>query len=285
MPLPSNLLITALSTDNYSKEGADFSVTEILKPPQLTYLNQLHDSKAMPIYKGYMSLLGTALHAYLETLAPEEAIIEKRFYHEFIIDGEKYKLGGKPDFIHDNVLNDYKFILTNGRPKENKPKPDHVNQAYVNAWLAIMNGVNVDQAYVEYWFRDWNPSIAETQKSYPQTPNIQLLVNESPFNLEVIERFIIERLTLHVRAKKGINTPCTDEERWKRPDTWALKKPKNKRARKLCKSSEEALREVKQGEEIDFRRGGCIRCESWCEFSHVCPQHNDHAVFINKPNG
>jgi hypothetical protein len=276
---PTNLLITALSTDQYSKEGADFSVTEILKPPQLTYLAQKHESRAMPIYKGYMSLLGTAVHAHLETIAPKDAVVEKRFYHEFIIDGEKYTLGGKPDFIHNGILNDYKLVLVNGRPKDGKPKQDHINQAYINAWLANMNGVNVNSAYVEYWFRDWSPGLAENQSTYPQHPNEQLLVNTSPFNMEVIEAFIVERLQLHVRAKNGINTPCTDEEMWKKPDTWALKKPRNKRARKLCHSSAEALKEQKQGEEIEFRRGGCIRCESWCEYSHVCPQHNNNKIF------
>jgi hypothetical protein len=276
---PTDLLITALSTDQYSKEGADFSVTEILKPPQLTYLSQNHEGKAMPIYKGYMSLLGTSVHMYLETIAPKEAIVEKRFYHDFVIDGKTYTLGGKPDFIHENILNDYKLVLVNGRPKGDKPKQDHVNQAYVNAWLANMNGVKVDQAYVEYWFRDWSPGMAENQKLYPQRPNVQMLVNDKPFNMDLIEKFIIERLTLHVKAKQGINTPCTDEEMWKRPDSWALKKPQNKRARKLCHSSEEALKEKKQGEEIEFRRGGCIRCESWCEYSHVCPQYNNNHVF------
>lgn len=276
MKQPPDLLAWALEHDNYSKDGADFTTTEILKPPQMTYLAQKHDGQSMPRYKAFMSLMGTGVHNALENAAPKDAIVERRFFQEFVIDGETVSLGGKPDLIHQNLLNDYKVILVNGRPTENEPKKEHWLQGQFNSYLAIRNNVPVSTGCVEYIFRDWNYGMAERQSSYPQTPNQAMPFDLLP--LDVIEAMIIERLTLHVRAKKGINTPCTDEERWKRPDSWALKKPASKRARKLCTSAEEALEHKKQGEEIEFRAGGCIRCDSWCEYSHVCPQNNQGRI-------
>ena len=38
---PPDILLWALQKDDYSKEGADFTTTEILKPPQLTYLSTI----------------------------------------------------------------------------------------------------------------------------------------------------------------------------------------------------------------------------------------------------
>lgn len=269
---PPDILLWALQKDDYSKEGADFTTTEILKPPQLTYLSTIGAAVANKGYKGFMSLMGNGMHKALENLAPQTAIVEKRLYWAFNIEGEAVVLGGKPDIIHNGVVNDYKNILSTGRPKNNEAKEEHQKQAYINSWLAHKNGIHVDNACVEYIYRDWSPGIAERQKSYPQRANKQIAFWLPKW--DEIEKFIIERLTLHVKAKKGERIECTDEERWKRPDAWALKKPKNIKARKLCYSSDEALKELKPGEEIEFRKGACVRCESWCEYSTICPQHN-----------
>lgn len=276
MRQPPDLLAWALEQDNYSKDGADYTTTEILRPPQMTYLAQLGVAQTMPRYKAFMSLMGTGVHNALEDAAPKDAVVERRFYHTFDIEGEKVSLGGKPDFIYDQLLNDYKVVLVNGRPNDGKPKPDHYMQGCFNSWLAHKNNVKIDTACVEYIFRDWSPGLAERQSTYPQRPNMP--VSFALPSWDEIEANILKRLILHVRAKKGINTPCTDEERWKRPDAWALKKPSNKRARKLCLTADDALENKKQGEEIEFRSGGCVRCESWCEYSHICPQKNDSHI-------
>ncbi|MGB2185075.1 MAG: hypothetical protein ACPH5P_00200 [Akkermansiaceae bacterium] len=276
MNYPPDLLLWALHEDNYSKDGADYTTTEILRPPQLTYLASKHEAKSLPVYKGFMSLLGTGVHNALENAAPKDAIVERRFFKKFTIEGQEVVLGGKPDFIHNALLNDYKVVMVNGAPKDGKPKPEHYLQGLFNAYLANENGVTVDTACVEYIFRDWNYGMAQRQKNYPQRPNMPV-----PFNLiakDQIESLIIERLTLHVKARNGINTECSDEERWKTPDMWALKKPQAKRARKLCNTADEALTEKKQGETIEFRAGSCVRCDNWCEYAHVCPQYNNNRI-------
>jgi len=272
MRKPPDLLAWALSNDRYSKEGADFSTTEILKPPQITYLAELHEAKDMPLYKSFMSLIGTGVHAALEGAAPEDAIVEQRFYWVFEIEGQQVILGGKPDFVHDGLLNDYKCVLVAGRPKGDMPKEEHYWQGQFNSWLAIKNGFNVDTACTEYVFRDWNYGQAQREEGYPQLPNQPMPVPLLP--LDEIEARIVERLTLHVRARMGHNHPCSDEDRWKTPDQWAVKKPVNKRARRVFSDKAEALVNLKPGEITEFRPGRAIRCAGWCEYSHVCPQFN-----------
>tara|TARA_R110002153_G_scaffold28881_1_gene88853 strand:+ start:1399 stop:2232 length:834 start_codon:yes stop_codon:yes gene_type:complete len=272
MRQPPDLLAWALGNDTYSKDGADFTTTEILQPPQLTFLKQSNEPKKMPVYKSFMSLLGTGVHAALEGSAPDSAIVERRFYKTYNIDGVDYKLGGKPDYIDDKLLDDYKVVMVSGAPKDGLPKHDHYWQGQFNSFLAIHEGVEIDTACVEYIFRDWNYGMSMRQANYPKRPNLPVPFLVLP--LEQIEAKIIERLTLHVRASLGHNVPCTDEERWKKPNLWALQKPAGKRARKLCTSEAEAITNKKPGEEIQFRPGTTIRCNDWCEFSHVCPQHN-----------
>lgn len=267
-----DILKLALAADNYSKEGSDFTTTEILKPPQITMLAAQHEPIARPLYQGFMALLGTGVHAALEqagTANIKDLILEKRFFHTFEIDGEKVKLGGKPDYLWNGIINDFKLVLTTGAPS-GKPKPEHYWQGQFNSYLAAKDGHDMRLASVEYIFRDWTYSRAKYSKSYPQEPRRTFVFDVLP--MDEIEKQIIRRLTEHVRAKRGKSRPCTRDEKWQHDDLWALKKPTAKKARKLCHSAEEAGRLKKTGEIVEFRQGACVRCDGWCEYAHVCPQ-------------
>jgi hypothetical protein len=88
-----------------------------------------------------------------------------------------------------------------------------------------------------------------------------------------VESFITRRIAEFEQAK--IELPfCSEEERWKSADVFALFKGKNKRATKLFKTNEEALSHIEvfalQGHEIRFRPGVNKRCASYCDVSAHC---------------
>jgi hypothetical protein len=70
---------------------------------------------------------------------------------------------------------------------------------------------------------------------------------------------------------------CTDEERWMRPDSWAVMKVGNKRATKVHDSRHEAekhLANLDGNFVIDHRRGEPIRCTGdYCNVSAWCRQY------------
>ena len=60
-------VVKAVTSDGYSKGGADFSVTELISPPQLKKLQKLHSNQlTKDISENIWMLLGTAVHYILE---------------------------------------------------------------------------------------------------------------------------------------------------------------------------------------------------------------------------
>jgi hypothetical protein len=69
---------------------------------------------------------------------------------------------------------------------------------------------------------------------------------------------------------------CTPEERWHKPDTWALKKKGNKRALRVYDSELDAEEHFRNGTmnglklEVEHRLGSDPRCESYCKVKEFC---------------
>jgi len=97
------------------------------------------------------------------------------------------------------------------------------------------------------------------------------------------------RVHRHARAGEGI-IHCSDEERWSKPDKWAVMKEGRKSALRLLDSRLDAQRWCvtndhvhlwEKGKNIPFKKGISIvhrpgedtRCEHYCAVSSVCPQY------------
>ena len=134
-------------------------------------------------------------------------------------------------------------------------------------------------------YRDWSKLEAKRDKNYPQlgaeTHDIPL------WSEDKAKAFIEERVRLHQDAmflgnkyaEAASNLPeCTDEERWAKPDKFALMPTaKSARARKLFNSEVDATawaaaNNMKPGWVIEHRRGVNTRCESYCLVSDYCTQ-------------
>jgi len=91
--------------------------------------------------------------------------------------------------------------------------------------------------------------------------------------------YIKERVDLHKRADGLLNEPervdyCTPDERWARPDTWAVAKKETDRARRVLATEAEALEYIKSNHLDGFmawyRQGADARCESYCSYAQWC---------------
>ena len=116
-------------------------------------------------------------------------------------------------------------------------------------------------------------------KDYPKTPIVSL---EIPLWSEKEQHdFIVDRVRVHEQARKeylitGETPECTDEERWKIPDKWALMTEGKKRALKLYNTESEAYQNIGDNEYVEFREGKANKCESYCPANQFCSQ------FLNK---
>jgi hypothetical protein len=90
--------------------------------------------------------------------------------------------------------------------------------------------------------------------------------------MDYTEVFIQERLKAHF-----VNPPtCTDEDRWKKEDSFAVMKTGRKTAMRVLSTLPEAKQWMTQngGTHVDIRKGEYTRCENYCNVSTFCPLFN-----------
>jgi hypothetical protein len=148
-------------------------------------------------------------------------------------------------------------------------KPDHVKQALMNGYLTSENGHLVEQVAINYFDRGWSYLQSTLNPSYPSTAFTAFVF---PYDREQAEKLFTERIAEHIEAENSNPRPCTPEEQWAKPDSFALMKPGAKRASKVCATMAEAEEEKKPGQFIQARKGERTYCLHFCGFKHICPQ-------------
>src|ERR1700744_974652 len=133
-------LVRAVALDDYSKGDADFSVTELIKPPRIAALEQL--------YKGVLeedasdrlwALMGKAGHEVLRR-SSKDGIVEETVTVEF----QGVKIKGQMDYaVVMKALWDYKFVSLWAIKDGVKPEWDQ--QLNIYKWMAEQYGVEVKE--------------------------------------------------------------------------------------------------------------------------------------------
>jgi hypothetical protein len=244
------------------------SVTGLLKPPWMAALEDEHaDEISEEAMELLWSLMGAAMHAIVERGADEVGLTEERMCMK--IGGEL--ISGGSDLLREvdgrYVVTDFKltsvWTWVYGRRLE-----EWERQINLYAMLFRNAGFDVQEGEVCLLFRDWSKTKARVEADYPPQ-SITHPVEIWPAEQQLA--FAEERVRLH---KLGMEAgPCTAEERWAKPDTFAVMKKGNKKASKVCDSREEAEAYIgakKIDASIDCRPGGSIRCEDYCPVAKWC---------------
>ena len=277
------IVVNALTHDEYSAGGADYSMTTLLKAPQQVILkNENEGALVQDVSDLFFSSMGTWTHEGLEKANRDndDIICEQR--HTITIDG--ITISGATD-VYDRVKHeviDYKttsYYAVKDALAYGKVKPDWEQQTNGYAYMWRMNGFAVRGIKVIAILRDWSRAMSFRNKNYPKTPIVSL---EIPLWSEKEQHdFIVDRVRVHEQARKeylitGETPECTDEERWKIPDKWALMAEGKKRALKLYNTESEAYQNIGDNEYVEFREGKANKCESYCPANQFCSQ------FLNK---
>lgn len=278
LPAP---LVKAVSRPRPQYGPKTVSVTTLIRPPQITGLEQQYDNSISEDAADRLwALMGTLLHDVLEAHAQglENTIAEQRL--DIQIAG--WTITGKYDlseFILDNEdLSDWKFTSIYALKEKEPVKPEWAAQLNCYAELLRQKGRKVSSAQIVAIGRDWSKRRARREADYPQ--KAVLIKPVSLWTSEEVLTYLTERIRLYEAALEGQWPECTPEERWERPSLYAIMKRGNKKATKLCDDEAQANRWIDNNVadshvhhyRIEPRPGESIRCESYCSVSQFCPQ-------------
>ncbi len=282
-------IVSAIVNDQYKKVG-DISITTLIDAPQINYLRKKHNAEIVEdASDNLFRLLGSAVHSILERSDTTNYLSEERLIAKM----EGWTVSGQADLLDAlAILSDYKvtsvfsFLLGD--------KPEWTLQLNCYAWLYRKQGFEVKEAYIMAILRDWMKSKTLSDPKYPKCAfikkKIPLMLNNE------IEAIIYDRVVLHQKAIiHGIVPPCSEEERWHKKDTWAVKKKGNKKATRVfdCdfKAVEFGIKNFKDkgvDYEIEERPGKDTKCEGYCNVAPFCDQYQDtlkNKRRLIKPNG
>lgn len=269
-------IVDAVASDDYDRGEADFTVSELLKPPQIRKLEHMHaadleEDASERIY----SLIGKSVHGILDAAEVDE-LAELRLMKSYtdMRDGH-WEVSGKFDryVLVDGVLQDYKIMsvweVIYGL------KPEKEAQLNIYADLIREHGGEVNTLQIVGILRDW--SKGEVRRRGSDYPNRQVVTIDVPvWSQERIEQFVAHRIELHLTSNH-----CTAEDRWATPTKYALMKKGRQKAIKLFDLRIHAEAHMNENGfytdpayYIEERPGENKRCMDYCPVSAFCPQWN-----------
>lgn len=261
----AGVLERAYLNDSYDRPQGEktISVTTLIGPAQKRVLERRHEADLqMDVLDTIPALLGQGLHHILErgasgalTAVPEERLATNH-------DG--WTISGKSDLYEtkDHILIDYKnssvwtYIFG---------KKEWEQQLNVLAWIRRRNQQPVKGLAIVLFCGDWRRNEAKKNPDYPaRVVNIPIPMWE----MDTVTAYVHQRLELHRAAQEGKDVPCSEEERWQKPTTWAVMKPGAKRAVSVHGEKVEAP----AGHIVVERPGESVRCNGYCQAAPFCSQ-------------
>ena len=278
-------IIRAIENDQYTRGNSDISVTGLLQPPRIRLLERKHHDDIVLDYSDETwKILGQAVHAILERANEnyDDTITEQRLFAEI----EGWTVSGQTDSlaVHDKILKDYKvtsvWTVVNAL-KEGKS--DWEKQLNCYAYLYKHNtGETINQLNIIAIARDWNRR--ELQRRGGDYPKSSIITIDIPLWSEQEQlQFFKDRVSFHRSSEfkhsmDGELPLCSDEDRWKREDTFRVIKKGRKRAIRVLpslKEAEEFLGSNEDGLSIEISKGESIRCGAYCNVAQFCNQYKE----------
>ncbi len=212
----------ALERKEYSREGADISVTELIDSPRVRVLKKRHDGEIEIEAEGLLAaFLGTCFHKGIES-GTKTGTPERRL----AIEVNGWTLSGGMDHYHDGILTDYKTATTwkTMLDCEDGRVIDWEAQLNVYAHILRSNGYPMHKAMLFALFKDWNRGgfsqankknnifVPGERGGYPANAWVYFELPLWPPG--VAEEYVLMRVKRHQDAEKVLPL-CTPKEIWR----------------------------------------------------------------------
>ena len=275
--IPGPIYAALCAPDSYDSGNSWRTVTELIDPPRLVLLKKQHrheiveDASTM----GYR-LYGHIVHALVEKAAKGPAYADWEAERRIFTTIRGCLISGQFDLFHEPTgeLIDLKFS-TVWKGKKGVCPREWEEQLNLLAALLRFEGRAVNKVGVSMCARDWSKLEAARDVDYPQGDMINLT---SPlWDPEDAARFLDERVRLHILSETK-EAFCTPEERWAKPDIFAIKKIGGSRAipgglYAVKQAAVDQLARMGSLYEIEARSGEFTRCKHYCQAAPFCTQY------------
>ena len=269
-------ILQAVTADPYTKGEADFSVTELIKPPQINRLWAEHENKiSIDVRDEIWKLLGRGVHNVLEQYPAGGGPEERHFAKVGDI-----TVSGAIDLLKNGMVTDYK--VTGYYSVAKGLRVEWEQQLNTYSWLLRQNDISSNSLRIVAICRDWIRSRSDRSKTYPASPVAILPVPKWPDEQQ--DQYIEERVRVHMDES---TIPCTSEERWARGRYMVtgtgvkLKKPKLfdtlREASVWTQEKENPIKGIAY--QITETTPTYVRCEgNWCGVRDFCSQYQGGEV-------
>jgi len=281
--LPDGIVNLIKSRDITKDDPYRIGITTLIRPPLINYLTKQHWNELTEYISDYLwAITGQAYHYILSKISVDNILVEKKV--EVKID--EFTVVGILDLYDEKKLSLEDYKVTSVWSILEGVKPEWEEQLNCYVWLLRKcdkipeQQKEVKELYINAILRDWNRSQLAKSKDgkYPPIPFVRLKVRLWSF--EEQEKFVKEKLEIQ---KKIINAKtqedieiCSPENRWKKPDTFAVYKNKNKTASRVLGTKEEAEKwilntgDTKNTYRIEERKGYDNKCKDYCAINKFC---------------
>lgn len=275
----------------YSSGGADYSVTTLLDPPRVVFLNKRHlDKVSLFVQDLLYSYSGTGAHDYFEKMlnlipnSPYEC--ETRL--NTTINGRK--ISGAFDIVY-NEEDMYDMKNTSCWKVMFGDKIDWAAQQNMYRFMYHEDRNKLLKTLrIVALFRDWNKNEKfRAGSKYPEHPAMEYRL--PVWKLDRTLEFMEGRVNLMIANEdvKDDDLPlCSYEDMWSKPDQVAVKSTRLKKAVRVLSSQKAADNFVKnylkgktckdsvQTLSYEVRPAMRTRCEHWCPVNKYCSQFHDY---------
>lgn len=279
--LPQPFVDAATSDHEYKPKR--YSVTEVLGGTCEAVLKRRHQGEGEEdVADRVWAIWGTAVHKVLEMSQATDTQLQEQWFSVKLDRG--YELSGIFDLYDDatGTVTDWKTtscwtVIFGDFEKWRK-------QTLAYCWMLRKYGFDAHRGKVVALLRDHSMRKAKTEKGYPPHPVFTIEWEFTENDFKEIESDIFwwfSEVAHEETVEDEYLEPCSPEQRWHKPDKWAVMRKGQKKAVRLFDSKDEALRHMdwlanqpsNKGKAlyIEHREGEDTRCQSYCSVAQFCP--------------
>lgn len=273
--------VDAATTDHRYTEGR-YSVTEVLGGTCEAILKRRHQGEQdEDVADRVWAIFGTAVHKVLQEAEATDTQLQENWL-SVPIKGTKYELSGIFDLYDDSTktVTDWKTCAT--WKVIFGDFEDWRKQTLIYCWMLRQIGFDARRGEVVAILRDHSMRKAKFEKDYPKHPVYRIGWDFTKEDFDGIEddiNYWFAKVANQEKTPDDKLLPCSPDQRWHKPDKWAVVEKGKKRALKLHDSEESAQEHVDRllnetnGKKlyVEFRPGEDTKCQSYCPVAQFCP--------------